>query len=81
MFCNIIYSIAVMGALLGDFIQLVKFLQISLNFKDILGLQEHQLKNMLTFATSRASGEFFTRNYSKEQAHSKYFTIIIKTRA
>ncbi|XP_071844777.1 myosin-IIIb-like isoform X2 [Apostichopus japonicus] len=37
---------------------------------DILGLQEHQLKNMLTFATSRASGEFFTRNYSKEQAHN-----------
>ncbi|PIK41081.1 putative myosin-IIIb [Apostichopus japonicus] len=37
---------------------------------DILGLQEHKLKNMLTFATSRASGEFFTRNYSKEQAHN-----------
>lgn len=40
------------------------------NVANILELDSTQLEKMLTFAVSRASGEFFTRNYSKEQAHN-----------
>ena len=40
----------------------------SLNLQELLGINEDELKQVLTFNLSSARGDVFQRNYTKHQA-------------